>query len=273
MGTQTERGNGGPRIYVGPERDHFGAENANGLLGAVKRGGGVVVDEPGEAEALVWLGSDNSKLPELLHPGIRWVQLPSAGVESWMEKGLIDAERIFTSAAGVYSETVAEHALALMLAGSRRLHECARATSWEERFGHLFGGSTVVILGAGGIGRALIRLLEPFGTRTLAVTRSGREVPGATESYSADQTGKLWPEGDFFVVAAPATGATEKMIGVPELSAMQDHAWVVNVARGSLIDTDALTEALAEGRIGGGALDDTDPEPRPGGDPVWSEAP
>src|ERR671921_2666591 len=107
MGTQTERGNGGPQIYVGPERDHFGAENANSLLGAVERGGGVV-DEPGEAEALVWLGSGNSKLPELLHPGIRWVQFPSAGVESWMEKGLIDAERIFTSAAGVYSETVAE---------------------------------------------------------------------------------------------------------------------------------------------------------------------
>ena len=272
MGTQTERGNGGPRIYVGPERDHFGAENANGLLGAVERGGGVVVDEPGEAEALVWLGSDNSKLPELLHPGIRWVQLPSAGVESWMEKGLIDAERIFTSAAGVFSGAVAEHALALMLAGARRLHECARATSWEEAgWGRLFGGSTVVILGAGGIGRALIRLLEPFGAWVLAVTRSGREVPGATESYSADRTGELWPEGDFFVVAAPATGATEKMIGARELGAMQDHAWVVNVARGSLIDTNALVEALAEERIGGAALDVTDPEPLPDGHPLWTE--
>src|SRR5215216_6382850 len=251
MGTQTERGNGGPRIYVGPERDHFGAENANGLLGAVERGGGVVVDEPVDAEALVWLGSENSKLPELLHPGIRWVQLPSAGV---------------------FSGAVAEHALALMLAGARRLHECARATSWEEAgWGRLFGGSTVVILGAGGIGRALIRLLEPFGARVLAVTRSGREVPGATESCSADRTGELWPEGDFFVVAAPATGATEKMIGARELGAMQDHAWVVNVARGSLIDTNALVEALAEERIGGAALDVTDPEPLPDGHPLWTE--
>ena len=271
MNTETGQGVRGPQIYVGPERDHFGAEHAHGFLGAVERGGGVVVDEPSEAEAIVWLGSDNSKLPELLHSGVRWVQLPSAGVESWMEKGLIDAERIFTSAAGVYSETVAEHALALMLAGARRLHECARATEWRERFGYLFGGSTVVILGAGGIGRALIRLLEPFGTRMLAVTRSGREVPGATESYSTDRTGELWPEGDFFVVAAPATGATQKMIGAQELSAMQDHAWVVNVARGSLIDTDALTKALAEGLIGGAALDVTDPEPLPDGHPLWIE--
>ena len=96
MGTQTERGNGGPRIYVGPERDHFGAEHANGLLGAVERGGGVVVDEPGEAEALVWLGSDNSKLPKLLHPGIRWVQLPSAG------GGVLDGERAHRRGAHLY---------------------------------------------------------------------------------------------------------------------------------------------------------------------------
>jgi hypothetical protein len=85
MCTQTEQGNGGPRIYVGPERDHFGAGFAEDLLGAVERGGDVIGDEPGEAEALVWLGSDNSKLPELLHPGVRWVQLPFARVEAWME--------------------------------------------------------------------------------------------------------------------------------------------------------------------------------------------
>ncbi len=271
MDTQTGQGSGGPRIYVGPEIDHFGAEYADGLLKAVEHGGGVVVDEPEEAKAIVWLGSDNSKLPELLHPGVRWVQLPSAGVESWMEEGLIDAERVYTSAAGVYSETVAEHALALMLAGARRLHESARATRWEVGWGRSLAGSTVVILGAGGIGRALIRMLEPFGTRTLAVTRSGREVPEATASYPADQTEELWPEGDFFVVAAPATGGTEKMVGARELDAMQSHAWVVNVARGSLIDTDALVEGLAEGRIGGAALDVTDPEPLPDGHPLWTE--
>ena len=271
MNEQTGQYGAGPRIYVGPERDHFGAGYADGFIEAVERGGGRVVDDPEEAEAIVWLGSEKARLPGLLHPGVRWVQLPSAGVESWMEEGLIDTERVYTSAAGVYSQTVAEHALALMLAGARRLHEAARATSWEAGFGRLFAGSTVVILGAGGIGRALIRLLQPFGTRILAVTRSGREVPGATENYSADQTGDLWPEGDFFVVAAPATANTEKMIGGRELDAMQSHAWVVNVARGSLIDTNALVEALAEGRIGGAALDVTDPEPLPEGHPLWAE--
>jgi phosphoglycerate dehydrogenase-like enzyme len=271
MDTQTGQRGGGTRMYVGPERDYFGAEYADAFLEAVKRGGGVIVDDPEEAEALVWLGSDNSRLPELLHPDVRWVQLPSAGVEDWIEKGLIDTERIFTSAAGVYAETVAEHALALMLAGARRLHEAARVTSWGGGWGRLFAGSTIVILGAGGIGRALIRLLKPFDNRVLAVTRSGREVPGVTGSFSADRTGELWAEGDFFVVAAPATGATERMIGAQELDAMQSHAWVVNVARGSLVDTDALVEALAEGSIGGAALDVTDPEPLPDGHPLWTE--
>src|SRR5919112_1849374 len=271
MNEKTGQHDAEPRIYVGPERDHFGAGYADGFIEAIERGGGRVVDDPEEAEAIVWLGSEKARLPELLHPGVRWVQLPSAGVESWMEEGLIDTKRVYTSAAGAYSETVAEHALALMLAGAGRLPERVRATSWEVGWGRSLAGSTVVMLGTGGIGRALLRMLEPFGTRTLGVTRSGREVPGAAGSYSADQTEELWPEGDFFVVAAPATGATEKMIGAPELSAMQDHAWVVNVARGSLIDTDALTEALAEGRIGGGAPVVTDPAPRPGGGPLWTE--
>ncbi len=271
MDTQAGQGGRGPMVYVGPERDHFGAEYADAFIEAVESGGGTVILDLEEAEAIVWLGSDKTKLPGMLHPGVRWVQLPSAGVESWMEEGLIDTERVYTSAAGVYSETVAEHALALMLAGARRLPESARATSWEVGWGRSLAGSTVVILGAGGIGRALIRMLEPFGTRTLAVTRSGREVPGATGSYSADQTEELWPEGDFFVVAAPATGDTEKMIGARELDAMQSYSWVVNVARGSLIDTDALVEALAEGQIGGAALDVTDPEPLPDGHPLWTE--
>jgi len=258
-------------IYVGPDDNQFGPEGADAAREAVERAGAEVSQTPEEADAFVWLGGPDD-LAVVLHDDVSWVQLPSAGVESWMESGLLDDDsRFFISAAGVYAGTVAEHALALMLAGARRLHECARATEWGERFGHLFAGSTVVILGAGGIGCALIRLLEPFDARVLAVTRSGREVPGAAESYAAEETSELWPEGDYFVVAAPATAATGKMIGAGELEVMQEHAWVINVARGSLIDTDALVEALAAESIGGAALDVTDPEPLPKGHPLWSE--
>lgn len=268
---QTSQRDAGPSVYIGPDREHFGREHADAFLEAVERGGGSVVDAPEEAEAIVWLGSEISRLPDLLHPGVQWVQLPSAGVEPWMENGLLDTERVFTSAAGAYAGTVAEHALALMLAGARRLHAAARATRWVARFGRSFAGSTVVILGAGGIGRALIQLLEPFGVEVLAVNRSGRRVPGAAESLSVDEIEKLWSRGDFFVVAAPATEATKHMIGASQLAAMKSDAWVINVARGSLVDTDALVEALAEESIGGAALDVTDPEPLPEGHPLWAE--
>jgi phosphoglycerate dehydrogenase-like enzyme len=269
--TQAGQANAGPWVYVGPDRAYYGSEHADAFLEAVERGGGSVADTPEEAEAIVWLGSEASRLPDLLHPDVRWVQLPSAGVEPWIENGLLDTRRIYTSAAGAYAGTVAEHALALMLAGARRLHEYARATSWEARWGRLFSGSTVVILGAGGIGRALIRLLEPFGIYVLAVTRSGRDVPGATESFSADEVEELWPRGDFFVVAAPATSTTEHMIGASQLDGMKNDAWVINVARGSLVNTEALVEALAAGKIGGAGLDVTDPEPLPEGHPLWTE--
>ena len=267
---RANRGDAGPTIYVGPDDNQFGLETADAVREAVERGGGRVSTDPEEAEAIVWLGPA-SGLSDVLHENVRWVQLHSAGVEGWMDGGLIDERRLFTSAAGAYAETVAEHALALMLAGARRLHECACATEWGNRFGRLFAGSTIVILGAGGIGRALIRLLEPFNAHILAVTRSGRQVPGATESFSADEVDELWPEGDFFVVAAPATASTSKMIGVRQLAAMKSHAWVVNVARGSLVDTDALVEALAADSIGGAALDVTDPEPLPEEHPLWTE--
>lgn len=253
-------------VYVGPEDNR----NAVTVKEAVERGGGKIVVSSDDAEAIVWLGGA-SGLSDVLHDGVRWVQLPSAGVESWTESGVMDGRRVFTSAVGAYAGTVAEHALALMLAAARRLPECARARSWEERWGRPLAGSTVVILGAGGIGRALIRLLEPFGTRVLAVTRSGRKVPGAAASFAMDDVEKLWPEGDYFVVAAPATQETRRMIGARELGMMPAHAWVVNVARGSLVDTGALVDVLAAEGIGGAALDVTDPEPLPDGHPLWTE--
>jgi D-3-phosphoglycerate dehydrogenase len=240
---------------------------------AVRENGG----EPGpleRADGLVWLGGDPGELPEL--PGsVRWVQLPSAGVERWLRAGVVGDGPVFTSAVGAFGLPVAEHALALILAGAKALPRSARARAWDpdgrERVRAL-EGATVAIVGAGGIGRALISLLAPFGAESVAVTRRGRPVEGAAHTLPADRLAEALPGAHYVVVAAPATDGTRHLIGAGELEAMREDAWLVNVARGSVVDTDALVDALRAGAIAGAALDVTDPEPLPDGHPLWDLA-
>lgn len=251
-------------MYVGPEPDES-------LVAAVRRGGGRVVKDLDDADAAVWLDPNPASLMPLLHPRLRWVQLPSAGVREWIEAGLLDRDLVVTSAAGAYAPQVAEHALALLLACFRQLHRYARAGGWMQHETRSLAGSTAAIVGAGGIGRALIDLLQPLHVHVIAVNRSGGAVDGAKQTFPAARLDEVWPRVDAVVLAAPATPETHHLVGRAELSAMRDQAVLVNVARGTLIDTDALVEALAGGHIGVAALDVTDPEPLPDNHALWRE--
>ena len=126
-----------------------------------------------EAEAVVWAGPETElgELPD----GVKWVQLQSAGIEPWVERIRDTPDVQFTSAVGAYATQVAEHALALLLAGTRGIHKYARDTSWDPEDERVLEGSTVAIIGAGGIGRELITMLEPHDVEIIAVTRSGRD--------------------------------------------------------------------------------------------------
>lgn len=253
---------------------HVGPVGACELEEAVVAAGGEL-SSAREASALVWYGAGPERFGEFGHSGIEWVQLPAAGIEPWLDAGVLGGDAVFTSAAGAYAENVAEHALALMLAGTRQLHTNARASRWQRPEGiRTLFGATVGIIGAGGIGRSLIRLLEPFGVRVLAVNRSGRRVRGAERTIRSDDidgVNELLGRCDHVVIAAPATASTDKLIGAQELERMPEHAWLVNIARGSLVDTDALVAVLAAGGIAGAALDVTDPEPLPDGHPLFGE--
>ncbi|GAA3548189.1 D-isomer specific 2-hydroxyacid dehydrogenase family protein [Nonomuraea rosea] len=251
---------------------HVGPEPVPALIDAVRRAGGDVVPLD-RAEAIVYFGGgDPAELRSMLHDRIRWVQLPHAGVERWADAGVFagsgDQGPVFTAAAGSYGAPVAEHALAVMLVAARGLHRLARATEWGPNQAKEFAGSTVAIVGCGGIGRALIRMLEPFGCTIVAVTDSGA-APGATTVLPRARYRDALPEADYVVIAAPATPETRGMFGAKELGLMRADAWLVNVARGGLVVTDDLVEALRAGRIGGAALDVTDPEPLPAGHPLW----
>ncbi|HEV2755550.1 MAG TPA: D-isomer specific 2-hydroxyacid dehydrogenase family protein [Actinomycetota bacterium] len=244
---------------------------------AVTAAGGVLA-APSDADALVWTDPwDPESLRKTLDgSAISWVQLPFAGIEDFVAAGVIDGSRTWTCTKGVYGHTTAEHALTLMLGAARRLHVHARATEWEQvpnpldRTERSLSGATVLLIGTGGIGRALVGMLGPLGTRTLAVNRSGRPLDGAAATHPVGELHRLLPDAAFVVLAAALTDETRNLIDGRALALMHRDAWLVNVARGGLVDTDALVRALRDGSIGGAALDVTEPEPLPADHPLWT---
>ena len=243
---------------------------------AVRAGGGRVVDA-GEADGLIWVNpADPQGLKDVLETSpARWVQLPFAGIESFFEAGVIDPARTWTCAKGTYAHACAEHALALMLTAARRIHRHARDRAWvppglgspERRL----KGATVLIVGTGGIGRALVPMLQPLGARMLGVSRSGAAVAGIERTATTGALVDMAREADFVVVCAALTPATRGLVDAAVLEAMPARAWLVNVARGGLVDTAALVAALRAKSIAGAALDVTDPEPLPDDHPLWAE--
>lgn len=240
------------------------------LAAAVVEAGAELVEVP-EADALVWA---DAARPDLLPaaladgPQLRWVQLPFAGIEGYVH--LLDRERTWTCGKGVYAPPVAEHALALALAGMRHIAGYARAQEWSAPVGRNLLGARVTVLGGGEITRSFLGLLAPFGAEVTVVRRRPDPVDGAVRTLGLDRLHDALRGADLVMLALALTPATERVIGAAELAVMEPHAWLVNVARGRHVDTDALVAALASGGIAGAALDVTDPEPLPAGHPLWS---
>jgi len=239
------------------------------VAGAITGAGGELVDLD-EAEALVWTDAAGAaELAELLPtlPRIRWVQLPFAGVDRFA--GMFDDGRTWTSTKGAYSEPVAEHALALGLAGLRGLPARSRAREWGPQGGTRLAGAPVTVLGGGGITEAFLRLVAPFGVEATVVRRHPSPVAGAVRVVGSEELHAVLAGAKLILVALALTAETAGIIGAAELERMDGDAWLVNVGRGAHVVTDDLVAALRAGAIGGAALDVTEPEPLPAGHPLW----
>ena len=243
------------------------------VVDAVTAGGGEVVDAP-EAEALVWTDhADPAGLGRLLddHPQLGWVQLPWAGVEPYVEVIRAHDGRVWTCGKGVYAAPVAEHALALALAGMRRLDRYARERTWTAAGGRNLIGARATLVGGGGIAEELLGLLAPFGCDVTVVRRRPAAMAGAQRVVGSDALDEALTGAELVVLALALVPDTARLIDRRRLDLLAEGACLVNVARGGHVVTDDLVAALRAGRLGSAGLDVTDPEPLPDGHPLWTE--
>ncbi len=198
------------------------------------------------------------------------VQTLTAGYEEFLP--LLPPTVTLCNAAGVHDTSTAELALALTLASGRHLDSFARnqeAGSWHPIPGRALADQRVLIIGYGRIGEAIERRLHGF--EVASITRvARRRRPGPPEVHPIDDLHRLLPQADVAILIAPHTTQTDRMISGRELALLPDGALLVNVARGKLVDTDALVAELSTGRIRA-ALDVTDPEPLPADHPLWRQ--
>jgi phosphoglycerate dehydrogenase-like enzyme len=206
---------------------------------------------------------------------LRWLQLLTQGYENAQANG-VPAGTAVTNAGEAYSPAVAMHAVALLLAVQRRFPpmlanqlkgEWNRTMSVEMASP---AGATVAICGFGSIGQEIARLVRAFGARVIALTRSAMPHALAEESLPIGELHGVLPRADAVVLALPLDASTRHLIGARELALFRKTAVLVNISRGGIVDSDALVAALQGGAIAGAGLDVTDPEPLPGGHPLWS---
>ena len=240
-------------------------------------------DEPVEdVEVLLhgWLSADAFDRLLVRAPRLSWVHSASAGVERALTPAARERGVVITNARGVFSRPIAEYVMMMILAVSRQLPgllELQRERTWQPLEGRELRDVTVGIVGLGSIGRAVGALATAFGCRVVATRRRPERSGDAADAGSADQPSfgevmldrvggpetlpSLLTESDFVVLATPLTRETENMIDESTLAAMKPGSWLINVARGRLVDERALLRALRDGPLGGAILDTFRNEP------------
>jgi phosphoglycerate dehydrogenase-like enzyme len=221
---------------------------------------------------------DRALAPRLptLAPHLRWIQATSSGIGPFVTNAGLDRSGIrITNAAGIHAVPLAEHTLLSLLYFVKDLPARARdqrAHVWERTCGRELRGMTAGVVGLGAVGREVARTLRAVGVRVVGVRRTPVDDPAALhvdEATTPDRLHELLPLCDALVLIAPHTPETEGLIGARELALLPAGAVLVNIARGALVDEDALVAALRSGHLGGAALDVAAVEPLPAESPLW----
>lgn len=241
----------------------------------------VVISVSSEGEALEIMPEIDAVLgsvtPAMFARGdrLRWVQNLGAGVDGVLFPEFVESDVLLTSAKGIVGNHLADHAMALLLALTRGIATAVRQPSFDQRWPIRAGswelaGRTMGIVGLGGTGRALALRAAGFDMRIIAVDPEDVEAPDCVEAcWKMDRFHDLLAESDVVAVCAPLTRKSAGMFDAEAFRRMQNHAMLINVTRGRIMDEDALVNALEQGQIGGAGLDVVPQEPLPEAHPLW----
>jgi phosphoglycerate dehydrogenase-like enzyme len=203
---------------------------------------------------------------------LKWVHSLSAGVEGLVHPAWIASPVVMTNSRGVYTKPMAEYVIAMILAFSRRLNDYFRQQQerkWERLHCFEVDGLTLGIVGLGGIGREIAPRAKGLGMRVIGTRNRPAPEPFVDEVLPANRLDELLRVSDFVVVAAPLVPETRGLLSEARLRLMKPTAYLINVARGPLVDEEALIRILQGGAIAGAALDVFSQEPLPVESPLW----
>lgn len=207
---------------------------------------------------------------------LRWLSSIAAGIEPYLEEGIwANPNCMLTSGSGAYGVTISEHILMFLLMLMRRMPEYLPATAQHQwpYFTPIrsIAGSRITILGTGDIGRNTARRLRAMGAEITGVCRSGKcEEPAFSQVFSISELDSVLPNTDALIMALPATAETKGLLSRERIALLPASAYIINVGRGTVLDQQALVDALQAKAIAGAALDVTVPEPLPQDHPLWN---
>ncbi|MEP7187627.1 MAG: D-2-hydroxyacid dehydrogenase [Roseiflexaceae bacterium] len=238
---------------------------------------GAGVGDLNDAEVLLrwWMPPTTLRRIVAAAPRLRWLHTPSAGVNGLLIPEVLDHKIVLTNSAGAHAIPIAEFVLLSMLGHAKRVSGLMALTpeeAWTQgrtfQLGELYE-KTLVILGLGHIGQEIARRAAAFGMRVLGSRRRPAPIAGVVQVVGEDAWRALLPEADYLVLATPLTSTTKGMLDAAALAQLRPSAYLINIARGEIIDTDALIAALEQGRLAGATLDVVPEEPLPPEHPLW----
>ncbi len=225
-----------------------------------------------DADAIAMWGFQNCEPLLLAAPHVRWVHSLSDGVERLLTTSMLTRPITLTNSHGVHDKSVSEHAMALLLSWFHRIPEAVRnqdAHAWKRPKGDILNKKHILIVGFGGIGRAIGEKAKVFGMKVSAFKRTRADELFADKVYTTEEIMDVLPTADVVIAALPSTPATENFFNADKFRAMKKGALFINIARASVVDEAALIEALQNGPIAGAALDVFSQEPLPADNPLW----